>query len=254
MNKREPLLTVEYFEGALHHSYEALEGLQEDALLPPEQIRQDLLYLDYFSEHLELLRLKYSRGYPVEELRPELLASIAALEKYRTLSNEEEGSAGLFFNGEQDEYMQAVELVSLALLLHIDLDTFQRLVTAIGANGQDYVLEWLIRRRLSERPPTTTQLLFPKTYARLRDTIQAPADLQPQLLRSFLAGWYESLNTVWYNIHAHRQDAAGFTGYWCWEAAATAYGLGLDDGELQAMRYYPEDLADYAFGRKPTPT
>lgn len=66
-------------------------------------------------------------------------------------------------------------------------------------------------------------------------------------MRAFLAGWYESLNTVWYNIHAHGKNAAGFTGYWCWEAAAAAYALGLNDTELQTMRYYPKDLADYAY-------
>jgi hypothetical protein len=197
-----------------------------------------------------LIELKYSRGYSIAGLQPDFLALVEALEKYRTYPDPDGDEAGLFFNGEQDEYMQAVALVSLALLLHVDLDVFRRLVAAIGANGQDYVLEWLIGRRLPDRPQTT-QLLFPKTYARLRDALQAPLDLQPQLLRAFLAGWYESLNTVWYNIHAHGKNAAGFTGYWCWEAAAVAHALGLNDTELQAMRYYPKDLADYAYGRQP---
>lgn len=32
-----------------------------------------------------------------------------------------------------------------------------------------------------------------------------------------------------------------------------SYALGADDAELQAMRYYPKDLADYAFGRVKRP-
>lgn len=248
MHKREPLLTQEYFDTSIARRERFIAETEEDTQLSAEEIRHDMVYFDLFTDRVRLLCLKYSRGYFIEEVKQELLAAIEALEQYKQHPQAEE----FFFNGEQDEYMQAVELVSLALLLHVDANVFRRLADAIGTTGQDYVLEWLVSRRLPERPFTTTKLLFPKTYARLRDALQAPPDLQPQLLRSFLAGWYESLNTVWYNIHAHRTDAAGFTGYWCWEAAAAAYSLGLDDTELQTMRYYPKDLADYAFGRKPT--
>jgi hypothetical protein len=158
------------------------------------------------------------------------------------------GSENFFFNGEQDEYMEAVALLSLALLLRVERDVFERLVSAIGVNQQDYVLEWLAGCRLPHRPPTT-QLLFPKTYARLRDAIQAPISAQPQLLKSFLASWYKSLNTVWYECHLG-PEGGGFSGYWCWEAAAAAHYLGVDDAELRQMRYYPSDLADFASGRK----
>jgi hypothetical protein len=58
---------------------------------------------------------------------------------------------------------------------------------------------------------------------------------------------------VWYNIHAHRLDATGFMGYWCWEAAAVAYTLGADDALLRPLPCYPSDLADFAFGRMPRP-
>jgi hypothetical protein len=248
MLKREPLLTEEYFDATISSEEDFISETQQDATLPADEIRLDMVYFDLAHSYTSLLALKYSRGYPVADLRPDLLALVEALEKYRQFPEAED----FFFNGEQDEYMQALTLVSLALLLRVDTGVFQRLVAASGANGQDYVLEWLIGRRLPGRP-ATTQLLFPKTYTRLRDAIQAPRDTQSTLLKSFLAGWYESLNTVWYNIHAHRQDAAGFTGYWCWEAAAVAHALGADDAALRAMRYYPTDLADFAFGRRPQP-
>lgn len=249
MQKREPLLTEQHFDNAIARRVQFITETLEDAKMPSEEVRHDMVYFDLFTDGNELVELKYSRGYAIDEIKEDLLRAIEALEKYKQFPEAE----NFFFNGEQDEYMQAVELVSLALLLHVELDIFRRLVEAIGINGQDYVLDWLAARRLPERRPTTTQLLFPKTYARLRDAIQAPIDLQSALLRSFLAGWYESVNTVWYNIHAHGQNAAGFTGYWCWEAAAVAYGLGADDTELQTMRYYPKDLADYAFGRVKRP-
>lgn len=247
--KREPLLTEVFFDEEITIAQENI-ARNTDYLQHryAELVKPEILLFNNFSERYSLLSMKYSRGQSIETLKTDFTPLIDALEAYKQHPSAED----FFFNGEQDEYMQAVALLSVALLLHVEVDVFRRLVEAIGLNGQDYILEWLAARRLPERRPTTTQLLFPKTYARLRDAIQGPIDLQPQLLRSFLAGWYESLDTVWYNIHAHRQDAAGFTGYWCWEAAAAAYALGADDAELQTMRYYPKDLADYAFGRKPT--
>jgi hypothetical protein len=246
MHKREPLLTDIYFDATISSEEEFIQVTIEDAKLPADVIRLDMVYFDLAHSYSSLLALKYSRGYPIEDLRPDLLALVDALEAYKAHPLAED----FFFNGEQDEYMQALTLVSLALLLHVETAVFERLVAAIGASGQDYILEWLIGRRLPQRP-ATTRLLFPKTYARLRDAIQAPRDIQSTVLQQFLAAWYESLNTVWYNIHAHRQDSAGFTGYWCWEAAAVAYGLSADDAALRPMPYYPTDLADFAFGRRP---
>jgi len=244
-SKREPLLTTGFFDEEISFVNETIAEfsvlLTDASVLKPE-----ILLFSLFSERYSLLSLKYSRGYPIEDLRPDLLALVDALEAYKAHPAAEE----FFFNGEQDEYMQALTLVSLGLLLHVETAVFQRLVTAIGASGQDYILEWLIGRRLPQRP-ATTRLLFPKTYARLRDAIQAPRDIQSTVLQGFLAAWYESLDTVWYNIHAHRQDSAGFRGYWCWEAAAVAYGLSADDAALRPLPYYPTDLADYAFGRRP---
>ncbi|HEX8659774.1 MAG TPA: PoNe immunity protein domain-containing protein [Hymenobacter sp.] len=246
MHKREPLLDEQYFDATISRRIKFIAETEEDAKLPAEEIRLDMVYFDLFKDHTDLLSLKYSRGYPVEKLKHNLVALVDALEAYK----QHPAAEDFIFNGEQDEYMQAVELLSLGLLLRVEVGVFQRLVASLGLNGQDFVLEWLAGRRLPDRP-RTTQLLFPKTYARLRDAIQAPRDIQAVVLKSFLAGWYESLDTVWYNIHAHRQDSAGFTGYWCWEAAAVACFLGANDGELRAMRYYPTDLADYAYGRKP---
>ncbi|UYZ64045.1 DUF1911 domain-containing protein [Hymenobacter weizhouensis] len=249
MDKREPLLTESFFEQTVSFTQSSIERFAAPLRDQYETIAKPEVFLfAVFNKRYALLSLKYSRGYPVQDLVPDLLAAIDALAAYKQHPQAED----FFFNGEQDEYMQAVALLSLGLLLRVDTDVFKRLVEAIGLNGQDYLLEWLAGRRLPHRPPTV-QLLFPKTYARLRDAIQAPRDLTPPFLKAFLAHWYESLDTVWYNIHAHRTDAAGFTGYWCWEAAAVAFALRVDDTELQTMRYYPKDLADVAFGRSTTP-
>jgi hypothetical protein len=182
MQKREPLLTEQHFDLSINRRQRFVIRTEEQALLSAEEVRLDLVHFGLFRDKRELFELKYSRGYAIQELRADFLVLVDSLETFRRFPDPDGDSEGMFFNGEQDEYMQAVEL-----------------------------------------------------------------------LKGFLAGWYESLDTVWYNIHAHRADAAGFTGYWCWEAAAVACFLGANDQELRAMRYYPADLADYAYGRKPQP-
>jgi len=249
MNRREPLLTDSFFEESVTFTRKSIERFAIPLRDNYSTIAKPQIFLfTIFNKKYSLLSLEYSRGQNIEAMHLDFTTLVTAMEEYKQHPQAED----FFFNGVQDEYMQALTLVSLALLLHVDTTVFERLVAAIGANGQDYVLEWLIARRLPGRPQTT-QLLFPKTYARLRDAIQAPRDIQSTVLKGFLAGWYESLDTVWYNIHAHRQDAAGFTGYWCWEAAAVAVALGADDEALHLMPYYPTDLADSAFGRRTQP-
>ncbi|UYZ64252.1 PoNi-like cognate immunity protein [Hymenobacter weizhouensis] len=238
-----------YFDNDIELVRAELLVLEDEKRLPPEEIKLDLVYLCDFNYRSNLVSSLYSRGYAIEEIRNEFVALVSSLEQFVHYSAAE--NEGIFFNGEMDGYTHAVALLSLGLLLRVDTDVFRRLVEAIGLNGQDYLLEWLAGRRLPQRPPTV-QLLFPKTYARLRDAIQAPRDITPQLLKSFLAHWYESVDTMWYECHLG-PEGGGFTGYWCWEAAAVAFALRVDDSELQTMRYYPKDLADFAFGRKPQP-
>ncbi|HEX8659776.1 MAG TPA: PoNe immunity protein domain-containing protein [Hymenobacter sp.] len=242
--KREPLMTESYFDKDIEMLRTELAILDKEKNLPAEEIYIELVYQSEYNYRFNLLAAMYSHGYPVTQLKQDFPAVVLALEKFI----QHPKSIDLFFDGEMDGYTSALALISLGLLLHVEMDVFRRMVAAIGANGQDFVLEWLIGRRLPDRP-RTTQLLFPKTYARLRDAIQAPRDIQGAVLKVFLAGWYESLDTVWYECH-RAPEGGGFTGYWCWEAAAVACFLGADDGELRAMRYYPTDLADYAYGRK----
>ena len=166
MQQREPLLTELHFEEKVEINQEESTFYQTALLHPSPDMKVALGYSILFGLYYENLSLNYSRGYPVADLLPDLLAAIGALEEYRTFPEAED----FFFNGEQDEYMQALSLLALALLLHADTPVFERLVAAIGANGQDYLLEWLISRRLPGRT-LLTKLLFPKTYARLRDAI-----------------------------------------------------------------------------------
>lgn len=246
MITREPLQTAAYFDRDIQLLQDELLAVEEDKQLPAAEVQLDMVYFCEFKYRYELLFLHYSRGASLETLAADFPAMVAALEAYK----QQPASEDIFFNGELDEYTLALALVSMALLLHVERDVFARLVAGIGANGQDYLVEWLIGRRLENRP-RVNRLLFPKVYGRLRDAIQGPMDLQSALLTSYLGGWYESMNTTWYN--AHLGADGGFTGYWCWEAAAVAYALGADDTELQAMRFYPKDLADYAFGRVKRP-
>ena len=191
MEKREPLQTAAYFDWDIQLLQDELLLVEEDKLLPSEEVKLEMVYFCEFKYRCELLFLQYSRGGSLQQLAADFPAMVAALEAYR----QQPASEDIFFNGELDEYTLALGLVSLGLLLHVEQDIFARLVAGIGANGQDYLLEWLIGRRLENRP-VVNSLLFPKVYGRPRDAIQGPRDIQSSLLKSYLSGWYESMDTT----------------------------------------------------------
>ena len=66
-----------------------------------------------------------------------------------------------------------------------------------------------------------------KTYDRLIDFI--------------LTGIVSSGKLAWYDTHKIKDDML-YCGYWCFEAAAVAKRLGLDDTALRQSKYYPADL------------
>jgi hypothetical protein len=52
--------------------------------------------------------------------------------------------------------------------------------------------------------------------------------------------WYSGMRvTYWHNTHNSRHDV--YFGYWCFEAAAVAKMLGIDDAALKNHRNYPFD-------------
>ena len=56
--------------------------------------------------------------------------------------------------------------------------------------------------------------------------------------------WYKGMkDTYWYNSHKDDEDI--HFGYWCFEGAALAKLLEIDDSGLKDSQYYPYDLVHF---------
>ncbi|WP_310611362.1 PoNe immunity protein domain-containing protein [Limnohabitans sp.] len=219
-------------------------------------------YILGISQHnWEQIIRRYSRGDPIEGLAVYFGPMLDAWEDAERLGAD-------VWTAEQirirrtwainfDTYHYCFWLISLALLLDIPKEQWQRLVALVGNEGEDILLDRLIASRSPNRK-IGTSLCFPKPYARLLAAIEAPADKQAKLLKEFVVHWYKELGQMpkharvpqqiphktlgWYTFADYNLDGGAYFGQWCLEAAAAAKVFGLDDRLCLGHRHYPGDF------------
>lgn len=156
-----------------------------------------------FDASVEAIRLifeRYSRGDGIYSLGGEFPCFLDAWELSEKLASRVCVEHGLqtcrdwdFNFTNLNHYNWCFWLVGLALALEIPDDQWQRLLTLIGDEGEDILLDRIIASRQPDRRVGTT-LLHPRPYARLLKAINAPKDQQALLLREFVDHWYSELS------------------------------------------------------------
>ncbi|MDQ5944738.1 MAG: hypothetical protein QG592_925 [Pseudomonadota bacterium] len=197
----------------------------------------------------ELLVLRYSRGDLIRELGQHFPGLLDAWE----LSNKLAADIcrdWTFELSNLNHYNWCFWLVGLALALDIPDDQWQRLLTLIGGEGEDVLLDRIIASRQPGRR-VGTKLLHKKPYARLQKAINAPKEQQAALLRDFVEHWYAELarkgkDELWWYIYGdpekHPLEMGSYFGRWCIEAVAAVKAFGLDDSLCLGHEHYPGDL------------
>jgi hypothetical protein len=237
MKQREPLMDAAYFD-QLIELRKNIAVRFELVIEKPEttsEHRSNLLHRLSMQSHQTLLA-GYSRGQPISALATSFPAVVTALERYLVAA----GAERISFES-IDDYVEALWLVSLAIVFDADAALFDRLLLAIGNDGADMLFERLVATRVPARLPAE-RLLWPKPYEALYAATSAPPEVAPALIQKFLKTWYPSLqNCYWYDCHKGPKGG-GFFGYWCLEAAGVVKALGIDDQSFQASPCYPGDL------------
>lgn len=211
-----------------------------------------------------LLIRRYSSGAPIRDLPQHFPGLLDAWALSNRLSDEVCKEHGLqtcrdwdFSLSNLNHYNWCFWLVGLALALEIPEAQWQRLITLIGGEGDDVLLDRVIASRSPARC-ISTKLLHAKPYARLLKAVDAPADQQAALLRDFVDHWYPELKrpaprnkkapTVepfWYiygDPVLNPLEMGSYFGRWCIEAVAAVKAFGLDDSLCLGHEHYPGDL------------
>ena len=242
MTKREPLMTVAYFDQDIDLISEYIQKRLENM---PSYQNKAMAQFQIVRYRFSLISAKYSRGFPVGEIREEFLRLIEDWETLYRVDTENQFVGS--FKNDIGSYVEAIGLLSRAYLLQLDSSAISRLLLCLGSAGEDVLFERLVEAgQLSVARKPAKKLLYPKVYQSLYDALDASAEQQPALVQQFLQDWYKRIKNVgWHNAHLG-PDGGGFVGYWCWEAAGVALAFGIDDASFREMPYYPTDLADYA--------
>jgi hypothetical protein len=236
LTKRETFKEQAYFDEQVRYNAEMLKKFNDVIENPNTAVEhgRNLLHT-VFRRQLEQLITRYSRGETVEHLKESFPQIVDALIAYQ----EEPGHADYNFQ-EFDAYIYALWLVSLAILLDIDDNYFNKLVRELNNDGRDAVYEKLVSLRLSGRPEIS-EILYPKPYKLLFDALNTTGIEQIGLIKKFLTQYYKGMKKAyWYD--SHLGEDAGFFGYWCFELAAFVKMLNIDDSSLLDNIFYPRDL------------
>jgi hypothetical protein len=199
----------------------------------------------------------YSRGDPIRDLPEYFVGLLDAWELSNRLSGEICRQHNLakcrdwtFDLSDLNHYNWCFWLVGLALAFEIPDEQWQRLLTLIGGEGEDMLLDRIIGSREPGRK-VGKRLLHNKPYARLLKAIDASREDQAALLRDFVEHWYAELNRKgrqqpWWYIYGdpvkHPLEKGSYFGRWCIEAVAAVKALGLDDSLCLGHEHYPGDL------------
>lgn len=204
-----------------------------------------------------LILRRYSRGDPIRDLGQHFPGLLDAWELSNRLSDTICAEHHLqtcrdwtFTLANLNHYNWCFWLVGFALSLEIPDAQWQRLLTLIGSEGEDELLDRIIASRQPDRAIGKT-VLHAKPYARLLKAINAPADQQANLLREFVDHWYVELarpskDELWWYVYGdpqkHPLEMGSYFGRWCIEAVAAVKAFKLDDHLCLGHEHYPGDF------------
>lgn len=241
MYKREKLMTQEYFDEEVKYEIETIEEFKNDLLdlkgTNPKDVASFLYSI--FRKSYELFILKYSQGEDIFLLKSTFKDIINSYEEYANHPFAEK----INFNEEQEDYETSLWLISIAILLKLNEQDFNKLLICIGNEGEDELFEALVATRIKGRRKAK-KLIYLEKYHYLLSANKEGAT--SSAIQQFLLSWYGNMkDCYWYDNHKGK-DGGGFFGYWCWEAAAVSVAFNIDDSCFRDLQYYPKDIADYS--------
>ena len=145
-------------------------------------------------------------------------------------------------------YMDNVFMFGLCILFDIEESIINEIKKRLK---KDKTNDWLYNFLLNPNcPPESIEgkLQLKSTYVDLQEVILTK-DNQKELFENYVTKlWYrKQKGCYWWGSHS--RDNYNYYGYWCFECAAVAKILGIDDSALKDFKYYPYDLVHYDFNQ-----
>jgi len=234
--QRDNLKDFEYFSSDIEFStmmIEKFEGIIDKLI---EEKGEDFFgvrssYMSIAMYALGKIRAQYSRGDDVEDIKETILKYI-----YNGISSWDNTSG----------FEKLYNILSFSVFVGIDEDLLLKIKAKIKEESvHDAIVDKMVNYLDSSWTIENESVKYPKRFSLLNDVIEGK-DREEKYARlvKYLDKWYRlSSDTAWHDSHKSKNDT--YNGYWCFEAAAVAKILEIDDSELREKKYYPYDLVHY---------
>lgn len=239
-----------YFEEIIFNSRKSIERLNNS--LKTGQVHIDRVNSVKFSivqYNISIIFCKYSSGYKVEDLIPDLINSIHLTFECWDNSRKIKYESEMLDQYSLGSYDLILCMLSLSYLLNLPDYEFSKLVYILDRDKvKDQLYEFIIKHKLRNREVIhgeSYRVFFgiPQVYSKLRKAIiETNKKTGAKLLYEFITkDWYSNhKESSWYNSHKDKYNT--YLGYWSFETAAIVKILGIDDSSFINCQYYPKDL------------
>lgn len=251
-----------YWKGWVTYGEESICQAKMHASTSPGDPSYEPQYLfTLMQKHLHQMLRLYSAGNAVAQMTAYFPGLLDAWDRSKRLGaeqwNEDEQYTRNAWRVNYDHYIVCFWLVGLALALEIPDQQWEQLLTLVGNEGEDHLLDRIIASRSPQRRIGDV-LLYPKPYARLLKAIDDQPDQRASALLDFVQHWYGEVGAgarsgvgkqatafkhpYWYRYGDENFEGGAYFGRWCVEAVAAVKAFGLDDRLCLGQEHYPQAL------------
>lgn len=179
--------------------------------------------------YINMISAKYSIGEDLEEIKKYVIKIVDISLQFQN-------------NPVYSILLDILSLLEMIPLENEKKDAFLKLISK--EHDDDFLINILI-----SKTQYTKRILFPESYASLKEVIDLANDNQKeksiQRLKKYLdKEWYKGHSDAgWYNSHKSKHNI--YSGYWSFESGALVKILDLDDSSLKEQQYYPYDIVHW---------
>lgn len=198
-----------------------------------------------FSQALDLMVARYSRGDDLTALRDDLPGLLEQREKLLhycdALPEEDQESRVMYERLDDKFYIEYCRWLTFAACLGAEQAHIERALALIDNAGVDALFDRIAIALGDRERPVAEGLLYPKPYAPLYEALDAAPAQQGKLIKKFLDGYAKTIRS--WGIGIIRKGTGPYhPGDWCFEAALVVKLFHIDDSAFRDHPLYPAAL------------
>ncbi len=201
-----------------------------------------------FTTLFSKMNAQYSSGADLDPFKEDLVVMLDLVERYFAGGHNKFKSRKNpdIHTYNMDTFDQLLWTLSIAFMLGLPESEFQKFAKVLEIDQvEDKLFNFILAAAIEDRgyDPEMQESHITEIRQTLKTAFTAEPEEAQKIVKQYISPvWMrEHRSAGWYGNH----KGPGYSGYWCYEAAAVTCILGLDDSSYRDHKYYPKDLVDY---------